>query len=174
MICNADEGDPGAFMDRMTLESFPYRVIEGLAVAAYAVGAGEGMFFCARSTPWPPPHTAALNVCAARGILGPSVLGTPFALSIRLVESAGAFVCGEETAMIAALEGRRGHPRFRPPYPAERGVPGQPTLVNNVETLAAVPWIMARGGRRPSVRRRGGAARHQDLRPGRGRSSAAA
>ena len=146
VICNADEGDPGAFMDRMTLESFPYRVIEGLAVAAYAVGAGEGLFFVRTEYPLAIRRiTAALSACAARGILGPSVLGTPFALSIRLVESAGAFVCGEETAMIAALEGRRGHPRFRPPYPAEAGFRGQPTLVNNVETLAAVPWILARG-----------------------------
>ena len=146
LVCNADEGDPGAFMDRMTLESFPFRVIEGMAIAAYAVGARQGLFFVRTEYPLAIRRVGqALAACAARGILGERVLGLPFAFSIRLEESAGAFVCGEETAMIAALEGRRGHPRARPPYPAQLGLWGRPTLVNNVETLAAVPWILDHG-----------------------------
>jgi len=150
VVCNADEGDPGAFMDRMTLESFPYRVIEGLAIAAYAVGAREGIVFVRSEYPLAIRRLRrSLELCAARGILGARVLGLGvglgFSFEIRVVESAGAFVCGEETALIAALEGRRGDPRARPPYPSESGLWGRPTLINNVETLAAVPWIVTHG-----------------------------
>ena len=143
VVCNADEGDPGAFMDRMILESFPYRVIEGLAIAAYAVGAHKGIVFIRSEYPLAIRRLRqALSFCIARGIIGGPSKGGNLPLEIEVVESAGAFVCGEETALIAALEGRRGSPRVRPPYPSESGLWGCPTLVNNVETLAAVPWIL--------------------------------
>ena len=146
LICNADEGDPGAFMDRMTLESFPFRVIEGMAIAAYATGARRGMFFVRTEYPLAIARIRrAREICAGAGILGERVMGFPFSLEMTVVESAGAFVCGEETAMIAALEGRRGNPRARPPYPSRQGLWGCPTLVNNVETFATVPWIIANG-----------------------------
>jgi len=139
-ICNADEGDPGAFMDRMLLESFPYRVIEGLAIASYAVGAGEAFFYIRAEYPLAVQRIrAAIEQCESRGLIDPDRLK----LSVR--EGAGAFVCGEETALISSLEGRRGMPRLRPPYPAERGLHGKPTLVNNVETLTLVPWIIQHG-----------------------------
>jgi NADH:ubiquinone oxidoreductase subunit F (NADH-binding)/NADH:ubiquinone oxidoreductase subunit E/NAD-dependent dihydropyrimidine dehydrogenase PreA subunit len=148
VICNADEGDPGAFMDRLLLESFPFRVIEGMAIAAYAVGAEAGLFFVRAEYPLALTRIRkAIDICRARGVVGRTALGFPFALQIEVAEGAGAFVCGEETAMIAALEGRRGTPRARPPYPAEKGLWGRPTLVNNVETLAAVPLIVTRGPR---------------------------
>jgi NADH-quinone oxidoreductase subunit F len=138
VICNADEGDPGAFMDRLTLESYPFRVIEGLAIAAFAVGAGSGLFFVRAEYPLAIRRVReAIRLCSDRRILG--------SLELDIVESAGAFVCGEETAMVAAIEGRRGVPRARPPYPSRAGLRGRPTLVNNVETLATVPWIVARG-----------------------------
>ncbi len=146
IICNGDEGDPGAFMDRMTLESFPYRVLEGMAIAAVAVGAAEGVLYIRAEYPLALHRVgAALAQCEARGILGERLMGTGPALRLRVVEGAGAFVCGEETALIAAIEGRRGMPRFRPPYPAEAGLWGKPTLINNVETLANVPWIVRQG-----------------------------
>jgi NADH-quinone oxidoreductase subunit F len=138
VICNADEGDPGAFMDRLTLESFPFRVIEGMAIAAWAVGAADALFYIRAEYPLAIRRVReALDRCAARGVLG--------SLRVRVVEGAGAFVCGEETAMIAAIEGRRGVPRARPPYPSRRGLRGMPTLVNNVETFATVPWIIGHG-----------------------------
>ena len=141
LICNADEGDPGAFMDRLILESFPLRVLEGLLIAAYAVGANAGFLFVRAEYPLAVRRfRRALEACRQRGVLGE-------AFSVEVVESAGAFVCGEETAMIAAMEGRRGNPRARPPYPAEQGLRGKPTLVNNVETLATVPWIIRNGAR---------------------------
>ncbi len=141
-ICNGDEGDPGAFMDRMLMESYPYRVIEGLAIAALAVGATESIFYIRAEYPLAVERiTEALRRCAERGILGRP--GTD--LHVRVFHGAGAFVCGEETALIASLEGQRGTPRLRPPYPAEEGLWGQPTLVNNVETLAVVPWILRHG-----------------------------
>ena len=138
VICNADEGDPGAFMDRLVLESYPYRVIEGLAIAACAVGSDSGIFYVRAEYPLAISRVReALERCRERGVLG--------TLAIEVAQGAGAFVCGEETAMIAALEGRRGVPRARPPYPSRAGLEGRPTLVNNVETLAALPWIVARG-----------------------------
>jgi NADH-quinone oxidoreductase subunit F len=146
VIANGDEGDPGAFMDRMILESFPFRVIEGMAIAAYAVGAEEGVFYVRAEYPLAVRRLeAALALCRERGILGPDALGPGRSLELTVSPGAGAFVCGEETALIAAVEGRRGMPRFRPPWPAESGLRGCPTLVNNVETLALVPWILRHG-----------------------------
>ena len=146
VICNGDEGDPGAFMDRMLLESFPYRIIEGLAVAAYAVGATQGLFYIRAEYPLAVERIReALRKCEERGFLGERILGSDLSLRLVVKEGAGAFVCGEETALLAALEGRRGMPRLRPPYPAEKGLWGKPTLVNNVETYALVPWILRHG-----------------------------
>ena len=147
VICNGDEGDPGAFMDRMILESFPYRVIEGLAIAAVAVGAHEAIFYVRHEYPQALRRVkAALTECERRGWLGDRLLGSDYPLRISIKEGAGAFVCGEETALIASVEGRRGMPRLRPPFPAQSGLWGKPTLINNVETLAMVPWIIRHGG----------------------------
>ena len=137
VVCNGDEGDPGAFMDRLILESDPHRVVEGLAIAAWAVGATEGFFYIRAEYPQAVLRIQeAIESASAEGILR-------IPMSVR--EGAGAFVCGEETALIASLEGRRGMPRLRPPYPVEQGFRGQPTVVNNVETLANVPWILRHG-----------------------------
>lgn len=147
VICNGDEGDPGAFMDRMILESFPYRVIEGLAIAAVAVGAHDAIFYIRHEYPQALRRVrAALAECERRGWLNDHLLGSNYPLRISIKEGAGAFVCGEETALIASVEGRRGMPRLRPPFPAESGLWGKPTLINNVETLALVPWIIRHGG----------------------------
>jgi NADH-quinone oxidoreductase subunit F len=147
VICNGDEGDPGAFMDRMILESFPYRVIEGLAIAAVAVSAHEAIFYVRHEYPQALRRVkAALAECERRGWLGDRLLGSDYPLRISIKEGAGAFVCGEETALIASVEGRRGMPRLRPPFPAQSGLWGKPTLINNVETLAMVPWIIRHGG----------------------------
>ena len=146
VICNGDEGDPGAFMDRLVLEGDPHRVIEGLAIAAYAVGATEGCFYIRAEYPLAVRRVrAAIRQATDRGLLGTGILGSKFSLCLEVREGAGAFVCGEETALILSLEGKRGMPRLRPPYPAERGFRGQPTLINNVETLACVPWILRNG-----------------------------
>jgi NADH-quinone oxidoreductase subunit F len=146
VICNGDEGDPGAFMDRTLLESFPLRIIEGMMIAARAVGAGEGIFYIRHEYPLAVSRVkAAIDMCEAAGLLGDDVMGCGWGFKVRVVEGAGAFVCGEETALIASIEGGRGTPRLRPPYPAESGLWGCPTLVNNVETLASVPWIMRHG-----------------------------
>ena len=146
VICNGDEGDPGAFMDRMLLESFPYRVIEGVAIAAHAVGAHEGILYIRAEYPLAVQRVReAIRRCEAAGILGQKVLGKEFALHLRVVEGAGAFVCGEETALLASLGGERGTPRIRPPYPAQEGFRGQPTLINNVETFSVITWILRNG-----------------------------
>ncbi len=138
VICNGDEGDPGAFMDRLVLESDPHRVIEGLAIAAYATGAVEGFFYIRAEYPQAVRHVReAIRQAEARGLLD--------GLRFEVREGAGAFVCGEETALIASLEGRRGTPRLRPPYPVQRGLRGHSTVINNVETLACVPWILRHG-----------------------------
>jgi NADH-quinone oxidoreductase subunit F len=138
VICNGDEGDPGAFMDRLVLESDPHRVLEGLAIAAHAVGATQGYLYIRAEYPLAVRHTrAAILQAAERGLLG--------ALQLEVREGAGAFVCGEETALIQSLEGKRGMPKLRPPYPVERGFRGKPTIINNVETLACVPWILRHG-----------------------------
>lgn len=146
VICNGDEGDPGAFMDRMLLESFPYRIIEGLALAAVAVGAHEGIFYIRHEYPLAVKRVrAALKICAKRGWLGERLVGSDYALRLTIKEGAGAFVCGEETALIASIEGQRGMPRLRPPFPAQEGLWGKPTVINNVETLAVLPWIVRNG-----------------------------
>ncbi len=146
VICNGDEGDPGAFMDRMILESFPFRVIEGLAIAAVAVGAHEGIFYIRHEYPLAVKRVrAAIATLEQRGWLGEKLAGTDYPLRLSIQEGAGAFICGEETALIESLEGRRGMPRLRPPFPAESGLWGRPTLINNVETLSMVPWIVRHG-----------------------------
>jgi NADH-quinone oxidoreductase subunit F len=138
VICNGDEGDPGAFMDRAVLESDPHRVLEGLAIAAYAIGAEEGFLYIRAEYPMAVRHVrAAIAAATERGLLG--------RLRFEVREGAGAFVCGEETALIRSLEGGRGMPKLRPPYPVERGFRGCPTIINNVETLACVPWILRHG-----------------------------
>lgn len=146
VIVNGDEGDPGAFMDRMLLESAPHRILEGLLIAAYAVGASRGIFYVRAEYPLALKRIRqALQQARAAGWVGERVGGTGWSFQVDVVEGAGAFVCGEESALLASIEGRRGHPRRRPPYPAECGLQGLPTLVNNVETLAAVPWILREG-----------------------------
>ena len=146
VVCNGDEGDPGAFMDRMLLESFPFRIIEGMLIAGYAAGAEKGIFYIRAEYPLAVSRIRnALKICSQKGIVGQNILDTGFSFSIEIFEGAGAFVCGEETALIASLEGRRGTPHLRPPYPAVKGYRDRPTLVNNVETLALVPWIISNG-----------------------------
>jgi NADH-quinone oxidoreductase subunit F len=146
VICNADEGDPGAFMDRAVLEADPFRVIEGLAIAAYAVGAEAGFIYVRHEYPLAVRHVrSALQIAESAGLLGENILGSGFRLHLQVREGAGAFVCGEETALIQSIEGERGMPRLRPPYPAQSGLWGKPTLINNVETLACIPWILRRG-----------------------------
>lgn len=148
VICNADEGDPGAFMDRAVLEGDPYRVLEGLMIAAYAIGASQGYIYCRAEYPL---AIARLEKSIAQlyevGLLGENILDGQFCFDVRIKQGAGAFVCGEETAIIASIEGRRGMPSPRPPYPAQRGLQGKPTVLNNVETLANVPLITARGAK---------------------------
>jgi len=147
VICNGDEGDPGAFMDRLVLESDPHRVLEGLAIAAYAIGATEGYLYIRAEYPQAVRHTrAAIRQAEERGFLGQNIRGSRFSLRLEVREGAGAFVCGEETALLQSLEGKRGMPKLRPPYPVERGFRGHPTVINNVETLACVPWIIRHGG----------------------------
>ncbi len=146
VVCNADEGDPGAFMDRSLLEGDPYAVLEGLIIAGRAIEAEKGVVYVRDEYPLAVDRLQhALEALRAAGCLGADVLGTGWAFDITVRRGAGAFVCGEETALIAALEGRRGHPRSRPPFPVEAGLCGAPTVVNNVETLANVAWILARG-----------------------------
>ncbi len=146
VICNGDEGDPGAFMDRMLLESFPFRIIEGLAIAAVAVGAHEGIFYIRHEYPLAVKRVrAAIKLCQQRSWLGEKLLGADYPLKLSIKEGAGAFVCGEETALIASIEGERGMPRLRPPFPAQSGLWGKPTVINNVETLALIPWILRHG-----------------------------
>ena len=172
IICNGDEGDPGAFMDRMLLESYPYRIIEGMIIAAYATGARHGIFYIRAEYPLAVQRiTEAIQVCREEGILGdsgprirepesgnrkaesgsqtpnpqPLIPNPRFSFDIRIFEGAGAFVCGEETALIASVEGNRGIPKLRPPYPAVHGLYGKPTLINNTETFAMVSWIIRKG-----------------------------
>jgi len=146
VICNGDEGDPGAFMDRSVLESNPQRVIEGMAIAAYAVGATKGYVYVRAEYPLAISRlTVSLREARRRGFLGSNICGTTFAFDIEIRIGAGAFVCGEETALIASIEGMRGQPRPRPPYPAVSGLWDSPTLINNVETFANVPPIIRKG-----------------------------
>lgn len=147
VICNGDEGDPGAFMDRMLLESYPFRVIEGLIIAAFAVGATRGIFYIRAEYPLAVKRIReAIKICEDAGLIGENILSPDFSFSVRLFEGAGAFVCGEETALIASVEGKRGLPQLRPPYPSEKGLWNKPTLINNTETLATIPWIIRKGG----------------------------
>jgi len=146
IICNADEGDPGAFMDRSVLESDPHSVLEGMIVAGYAIGSHHGYIYCRAEYP---VAIHRLNIAIAqaekRGFLGERVLGRDFSFHITIKEGAGAFVCGEETALMASIEGKRGMPRLRPPFPAISGLWKKPTNINNVETFANVPWIIING-----------------------------
>ena len=146
VVCNGDEGDPGAFMDRILLESYPMRVIEGMVIAGYAVGASEGIFYIRAEYPQAVIRIRrALDMCRQKGLLGTHLFDTDFEFDIHVFEGAGAFVCGEETALIASMEGKRGFPHIRPPYPAQKGLNGRPTLINNVETLSQIPYIVRHG-----------------------------
>ena len=146
VICNADEGDPGAFMDRSVLEGNPHAVLEGMLIAAFAIGAHDGYVYVRAEYPFAVARLdAALVQARERGLLGLDILGTGFAFDVHISEGAGAFVCGEETALIASIEGKRGMPRTRPPFPAVSGLWGRPTNINNVETFANIPWIMTHG-----------------------------
>ncbi|MDD4425320.1 MAG: NAD(P)H-dependent oxidoreductase subunit E [Mariniphaga sp.] len=146
LICNGDEGDPGAFMDRMLLESYPYRVIEGMIIAAYATGIHEGFLYIRAEYPLAVNRIRkALEICRAHHFIGENIQGSGFDLDLKIYEGAGAFVCGEETALIASIEGSRGFPRIRPPFPAQKGLWGCPTLVNNTETMAQISYIIREG-----------------------------
>ncbi|MEA1876455.1 MAG: NADH-quinone oxidoreductase subunit NuoF [Bacteroidota bacterium] len=147
VICNADEGDPGAFMDRSLLEGDPHAVIEGMIIAAYSIGATGGIIYCRAEYPLAIKRlNIALEQARLHGYLGNNILGIKgFSLDIYVKEGAGAFVCGEETALMASVEGKRGMPAKRPPFPAESGLWGKPTNINNVETFANIPWIIANG-----------------------------
>ncbi|HDP95219.1 MAG TPA: NADH-quinone oxidoreductase subunit NuoF [Candidatus Aminicenantes bacterium] len=146
VICNADEGDPGAFMDRSVLEGDPHAVLEGMMVAAYAIGADEGYIYVRAEYPKAIQRLRrAIAQCEERGFLGKGIFGGKTDLNLHIKEGAGAFVCGEETALIASIEGKRGVPRIRPPFPAIKGLWGKPTNINNVETYANVPWIVRNG-----------------------------
>jgi NADH:ubiquinone oxidoreductase subunit F (NADH-binding)/NADH:ubiquinone oxidoreductase subunit E/Pyruvate/2-oxoacid:ferredoxin oxidoreductase delta subunit len=146
IICNGDEGDPGAFMDRMLLESYPYRIIEGMVAAGYAIGAPEGILYIRAEYPLAVRRIQqALQVCREQGYLGKDILGTGFDFELSIYQGAGAFVCGEETALMESIEGKRGFPRIRPPYPVVKGLWGAPTLINNTETFAQISYIMKNG-----------------------------
>jgi NADH-quinone oxidoreductase subunit F len=143
LICNGDEGDPGAFMDRMLLESYPYRIIEGMIIGAYAVNTREGYFYIRAEYPLAVKRIrAALEICRENNLIGNNILGSGFNFDVKIYEGAGAFVCGEETALIQSIEGNRGFPYLRPPFPAVKGLFGLPTLVNNTETFAQISYIM--------------------------------
>jgi len=146
MICNADEGDPGAFMDRSTMEGDPHTVLEGMTIAAYSIGASEGYIYIRAEYPLAVKRIRlAIEQAEKAGYLGKNILGSDFSLNMHVKEGAGAFVCGEETALMASIEGKRGMPRSRPPFPATSGLWGKPTTINNVKSLATVPVIIARG-----------------------------
>jgi bidirectional [NiFe] hydrogenase diaphorase subunit len=147
VVCNADEGDPGAFMDRSVLESDPHRVLEGMAIAAFAVGASQGYIYVRAEYPLAIKRVKnAIKAAEKMGLLGQEICGTPFNFRVDVRLGAGAFVCGEETALLNSIEGNRGMPRLRPPYPAQSGLFEKPTLVNNVETFANIPGIINDGG----------------------------
>jgi NADH-quinone oxidoreductase subunit F len=146
VICNGDEGDPGAFMDCGLMEGDPHRVIEGMLIAAYAIGADEGVFYVRAEYPLAIKRlTWAIESAEKLGLIGDNIFGSDFSCSIRIYKGAGAFVCGEETALLASIEGKRGMPRPKPPFPADKGLFGRPTVINNVETLANIPGIIQMG-----------------------------
>ncbi|MDO4551630.1 MAG: NADH-ubiquinone oxidoreductase-F iron-sulfur binding region domain-containing protein [Planctomycetia bacterium] len=146
LVCNADEGDPGAFMDRAVIEGDPHRLLEGMAIAAYGIGATKAYIYIRAEYPLAIERLIeAISEAEKYGLLGDNILGTNFSLHIKIKKGAGAFVCGEETALLNSIEGRRGMPRPRPPFPAVKGVFGKPTVINNVETLANLPELMAHG-----------------------------
>lgn len=146
VVCNGDEGDPGAFMDRSIMEGDPHKLIEGMAIAAYAIGADEGYIYVRAEYPLAIKRLRkAIADAEARHFLGKNIMGSDFSFDLHIKEGAGAFVCGEETALIASIEGERGMPRPKPPFPANKGLFGRPTLINNVETLANIPVIMLHG-----------------------------
>ena len=146
VICNADEGDPGAYMDRTLLESNPHQVLEGMAICAYAVGAQKAIVYVRAEYPLAVKIvTKAIGQARELGLLGEGILGSSFDLEIDVFQGSGAFVCGEETALIQSIEGNRGMPRHRPPYPVQQGLGGQPTVINNVKTLASIPPIIEHG-----------------------------
>lgn len=147
VICNADEGDPGAFMDRSVLESDPHAVLEGMAIAAYVIGAATGIIYVRAEYPLAVKRLQiAIEQARDNGFLGKNILGKGFLFDIKIKQGAGAFVCGEETALIASLEGERGMPRLKPPFPSQKGYWEKPSNINNVETFANVPWIINEGG----------------------------
>ena len=146
VVCNGDEGDPGAFMDRSILEGNPLAVIEGMAIAGYAIGAQNGYFYVRAEYPIAVDRLrGAIKQAKEIGLLGNNILGTDFSFDVHIRLGAGAFVCGEETALLNSIEGQRGMPRPRPPFPAVKGLWNQPTIINNVETLACVPYILREG-----------------------------
>ena len=146
IVCNGDEGDPGAFMDRSVMEGDPHKLLEGMAIAAFAIGAYEGYIYVRSEYPLAIKRLKkAIADAEERHYLGKNIMGSDFSLTIHIKEGAGAFVCGEETALMASIEGERGMPRPKPPFPANKGLFGRPTLINNVETLANVPVIMLKG-----------------------------
>ncbi len=147
LVCNADEGDPGAFMDRAVLEGDPHSVLEGMLLGAYAIGATDGIVYVRAEYPIAVEHLKiAIAQAGELGLLGENILGTGFSFHVKIKKGSGAFVCGEETALMASIEGRRGMPRPRPPFPAQSGIWGRPTCINNVETLANIPPIILKGG----------------------------
>ncbi len=146
VVCNADEGDPGAFMDRSTLEGDPHAILEGMIIGAYAMGADEGYLYVRAEYPMAIKHLRkAIADAEAKGYLGKNIMGTNFSCDLHIKEGAGAFVCGEETALMQSIEGKRGMPTIRPPFPAESGLWGKPTNINNVETWANITWIIING-----------------------------
>jgi len=148
IVCNADEGDPGAFMDRAILEGDPHVVLEAMAIAGYAIGATEGYIYIRAEYPTAIKRLEiALSQAKELGVLGNNIFGTKHSFNIRIKKGSGAFVCGEETALLASIEGKRGEPMPRPPFPAEKGLFGKPTIINNVETFACVPHIINNGAK---------------------------
>lgn len=148
LVCNGDEGDPGAFMDRMIMESYPYRVVEGIVIAGLTVGAKKAYLYIRSEYPVALERMhVAIEKCEEYGILGGNILSSGHSFELNIVSGAGAFVCGEETALLASIEGKRGTPALRPPYPAQKGLWQKPTLINNVETISLVPWILNNGSK---------------------------
>ncbi len=166
VICNADEGDPGAFMDRAVLEGDPHSVLEGMAIAGYAIGADKGYIYVRAEYPLAIERlNKAIAQAREMGLLGKNIFETDFDFDVELRMGAGAFVCGEETALMASVEGLRGQPRPKPPFPAVKGLWGKPTIINNVETLATIRHILLNGWEWFSRHRHRKEQGHQGLRP---------